>query len=317
LTAARAASMKEKAKQWLTRMPGVYRVASAAYRSLAVVRQMAYLTRHTRRIMMGSRAVVVTYPSQPRSRWGYGAAGEARLTAVIEKNRGEYERMLRSFAPFRGAIERIPQIAAAGSAEPNWDNGYFLALDAAALYGVIATARPRRLFEIGSGNSTRFARRAIRDQGLPTSLLSIDPSPQADIDEICDVVVRQPLEEVDVALFDQLEAGDILFFDGSHYPFMNSDVVVLWVEILPRLKPGVLVHVHDVFLPYDYPPDWVERFYSEQYLLAVALLAPRAALDVVLPNQFIAKDPALRRVVDESLGPRAADGGTSFWMRTR
>jgi len=140
---------------------------------------------------------------------------------------------------------------------------------------------------------------------------------QAQINELCDTVVRQCLEDMDTAMFDELEAGDILFFDGSHHSFMSSDVVVFFLEILPRLRPGVILHIHDIFLPYDYPSEWVERYYTEQYLLAVALMAPQRNFDVVFPAHFVQRDPALSALLDAQVGPRAIGGGASFWLRTR
>ena len=93
------------------------------------------------------------------------------------------------------------------------------------------------------------------------------------MDAVCDTVIRQPLETLDTAgIIENLQAGDILFVDGSHRCFTNSDVTVVFLEILPRLQPGVLVHFHDILLPYDYPPAWSRRYYSEQYLLACWLL---------------------------------------------
>src|SRR5690606_30946570 len=94
-----------------------------------------------------------------------------------------------------------------------------------------------------------------------------------EIDMICDNVFREPLEDVGLEIFDALGAGDILYIDNSHRAFMNSDVTVVFLDILPRLKPGVLVQIHDVTLPYDYPEVWIDRHYSEQYLLAAWLLA--------------------------------------------
>jgi hypothetical protein len=311
------ANLKDKARDLLARMPGLYKTASAAYRSLNVVQGIAYVAQHAAPIMKGARAIVVAYSSTPRPRWGHGVPAHPGLESVIAAGRPEYERLLRAFGPLRGALDAIPDAAGIDDPEPSWMNGFFTGIDAAGLYCMLGTQRPRRYMEIGSGYSTKIARRAIRDQGLPTTLLSIDPSPQATVDALCDTVMRQPLEDVDLALFDQLEAGDVLFFDGSHHAFMNSDVTVLWLDVLPRLKPGVLIHIHDIFLPYDYPPEWVDRFYTEQYLLAVALQAPQPAYDVVLPAQYIVKDPALAKLLDEQLGPRAAGGGGSFWLRKR
>lgn len=108
---------------------------------------------------------------------------------------------------------------------------------------------------------------------MPTEITSIDPYPRAEIDQISNLVYRKGVEEIDLSLFDSLSENDIVFFDGSHRSFQNSDVTVFFLEIIPRLKPGVVVGVHDIFLPNDYPPDWLERYYNEQYLLATYILA--------------------------------------------
>jgi hypothetical protein len=108
----------------------------------------------------------------------------------------------------------------------------------------------------------------------------------------------------------------VLFFDGSHHAFMSSDVVVFFLEILPRLRPGVLVHVHDIFLPYDYPDEWADRYYSEQYLLALALLSPGSRLEIVFPSAFIHRDPVLSEAVRLHWGPRSEGTVASFWVRT-
>jgi Methyltransferase domain len=132
---------------------------------------------------------------------------------------------------------------------PFWNNIYFTALDAAALTGLLLSRRPRRYLEIGSGHSTKFAAHAIRSAALPTTISSIDPRPRADIDALCHRKIRAPLERCQLALFDELEAGDFLFFDGSHRIFQNSDVTAFFLDVVPRLKRGVLVHVHGIFLP--------------------------------------------------------------------
>lgn len=311
-------TLKVTAKRFLRNSPALYRPISLAYRSLDIARGMAYLMANRSKIMMGARPVLVSYPGDLSPRWLENGSGHPHLAKIIGENRAAYADLVRSFGSFRGALEGIPDAAPFDSSEPCWSNNFFNGIDAIALYGILASQRPRRYFEIGSGYSTKFARRAMRDQGLATTLLSIDPSPQASIDALCDTVIRQRLEDLDVSIFDQLEAGDILFFDGSHHAFMSSDVVVFWLEILPRLRPGVLVHIHDIFLPFDYPAEWSDRYYSEQYLVAVALAAPRRSLEVVFPALFVQRDPALSRLVEESCGPRAMSGQAgSFWVRTR
>jgi hypothetical protein len=206
-------------------------------------------------------------------------------------------------------------------------NPFFSALDAISLYGLLGSREPALYFEVGSGNSTKFARRAVSDLHLKTKIISLDPSPRAEIDTLCDRVIRQPLEDVDIALFDELQAGDILFVDNSHRVFQNSDVTVFFLEVLPRLKPGVIVHIHDIFLPFDYPRAWVNRHYSEQYLLATYLLAEYRKLDILLPLAYISRHPITEPLLEAewehptfqrafAYNRQFAGGhiGTSFWM---
>jgi hypothetical protein len=200
---------------------------------------------------------------------------------------------------------------------PYWNNHWLPPLDAFSLMHFLIETRPRRYIEVGSGMSTIFARHAIGSAGgAYTKITSIDPEPRAGIDSRCDEVVRERLECVDFGVFDQLEAGDILFFDGSHVTFADSDVVVFFLEVLPRLKAGVLVQVHDIFWPYDYPPEWRSRFYSEQYMLAMPILYGK--YETVLANAFISRDPDLRSRVERLTSGSSVYGyyGQSYWFRT-
>src|SRR5205085_7340172 len=118
--------------------------------------------------------------------------------------------------------------------------------------------------------------------------------------------------------FDALAAGDILFIDGSHRVFMNSDVAVLFLDVLPRLKPGVLVHIHDIYLPSDYPPRIIDWYYSEQYMLAAALLAGHQNFRVLLPGHYVASQPEIAGVLDgfwsRAEMKEVPRGATSFWL---
>jgi len=113
----------------------------------------------------------------------------------------------------------------------------------------------------------------------------------------------------------------VLYVDGSHYCFQDSDVTVIFTEIIPRLPSGVIVEFHDIFLPYDYHPAWKERYYSEQYLLATALLTAPEKFDILLPNAFISNDPKLKALLDplwDNNGLAAVQRhGGSFWMRLK
>ncbi|MGI5240521.1 class I SAM-dependent methyltransferase [Dactylosporangium sp. CA-139066] len=263
------------------------------------------------------RPMFVDHLGDPQPRYGYGRPVHPQLAARFAEGKDRYRAHLSAFRAHLDAFRAIPLQAELTDPTPYWGNGWLPPLDALALTGFLAETNPRRYLEIGSGNSTKFARRAIADHGLRTTITSIDPSPRAEIDALCDTVIREPLEHTDLSRFDELEAGDIVFFDGSHRAFMGSDVTVFFFEVLPRLRPGVLVHIHDILLPSDYPPEWRWRAYSEQYLLAAFLLADRGRYVVELPNAYIADDPALGGLFDDlwaglGLGDRLRP--SSFWL---
>ncbi len=226
------------------------------------------------------------YPVRPVPRWGYDKPPHPQLNNVLGQGRHDYIDTIGTFAKFSSIMKSVPKDGSPDSMTPYWTNGWFENLDAAALIGILASRAPKTYMEIGSGNSTKFARHTIRQAGLPSSIISIDPMPRAGIDTLCDRIVRAPLEDCDIAVFDQLEAGDVLFFDGSHRAFTNSDVTVFFLDVLPRLKPGIVIHIHDIFLPWDYLPEWEHRMYSEQYMLAAMLLCPQPGLKVISPNFF-------------------------------
>jgi hypothetical protein len=196
-------------------------------------------------------------------------------------------------------------------------------LDAAMLYALPTLTRARTYLEIGSGNTTKFVRRGITDHGADTRVISIDPAPRAEVDQLCDQVHRVPLEVASPKVFDELKSGDVVAIDGSHRCFQNSDVTVFFLEVLPRLPAGVLIFIDDIFLPSDYPGEWRDRYYSEQYLLAVLLMADRGRrYEIVFPSHFSFLDPSLRRSTDRVWSelaipnlPRATASG--FWMRIR
>ncbi|MEU4505807.1 class I SAM-dependent methyltransferase [Streptomyces sp. NPDC024089] len=237
---------------------------------------------------------------------------------LLEKNRKCYAEHLTGFLEYADQLAGIPLKGVEKASTAYWGNTWLPPLDALSLYGFLASERPARYLEVGSGNSTKFARQAVRDLGLDTRITSIDPEPRAHIDHLCDEVVRVPLQDADLGVFAELEPGDILFIDGSHRLHMGSDVMVFFCELLPRLKPGVLIQVHDIMLPADYPESWRWRLYSEQYLLAALLTAAPERFDVRLPNAFIHADPELRKIVAplwRRLGVTKHFHPGSFWWR--
>lgn len=261
------------------------------------------------------------YPTTSRNEPRYTAAHRnPHIDAALEAGVERYAALLRRFEAYFDALRRIPATAPEDGSEPCFINPFFDGLDGAALYCLLAELRPALYIEVGSGHSTRFARRSIRDNDLATRLVSIDPVPRAEIDRLCDEVVRQPLEDVDPRFFDRLGANDVLFLDNSHRCFMNSDVTVCFLDLLPRLAPGVYVHLHDIFWPLDYPADWRGRYYNEQYILGALLAAGLPGYEIVLPNHFVSMRPDLAALVEPlwASAPELAAAprdGKSFWLR--
>ena len=256
------------------------------------------------------------YPYDPRSRhWD----PKSKLYRLVASGADRYLDFLRSVAVFQPFYERIP-VRESAKSMPHWVNGLFPAVDAITLYGILALHNPRRFIEVGSGNSTLFARQAIKDHRLRTSIISIDPLPRAAIDDVCDEVIRLPLEKVSRTLFDSLHEDDVIFVDNSHRAFSNSDVTVFFTEILPDLPSGLIYGLHDIFLPLDYPEEWSNRWYNEQYLLACYLLGGARGDTIVCANAFLSVvEPRLLEPLSPILDSPRLKGiertGGAFWMR--
>lgn len=243
------------------------------------------------------------------------------LNKIIDANRAVYQDHLEDFLRFKDAFLKIRKRSEETDENlPGWNNDFLPGLDIVALYGMIARYQPETYVEIGSGNSTQVVRKAINDLGLSTKIISIDPFPRANIDHLADVVIREPIESLkDYSLIENLKANDILFIDNSHRAFPNSDVTVCMLELLPSLQKDVVVHIHDIYLPYDYPQFMCDRAYSEQYLLAPFIIANPEKYETICPNFFISEDESLSGILrpiweNESLKDVEQHGG-SYWLK--
>lgn len=268
------------------------------------------------------QTVHLDYKVNPRPRFGHGQPAHPALLDCVERNLDDYRRLLQSFMAYADNIHSIQDVSAEKDENnPVWNNGFLPGLDIIGIYGMIAEYRPMKYIEIGSGNSTKVARKAIRENQLQTEITSIDPYPRANIDHLADRVIRKPFEDMDDNRFiiDSLNANDILFIDNSHRVFPNSDAMICFLELLPYLKPGVIVHIHDIYLPYDYPQFMCDRFYNEQYVLAAFVLANPERYKTILPNYFISEDPELRSIIEPiwehpNLKNVERHGG-SYWLQ--
>jgi predicted O-methyltransferase YrrM len=152
---------------------------------------------------------------------------------------------------------------------PRWDQSWFPRLDGAAAWAITTAHAPERIIEVGSGHSTRMLTHAASE---PCSITCIDPQPRAVLEGLPINWHREVLAEHHLPMFAELQSGDIAFFDSSHVLWPGSDVDMIFNRILPALRPGVLVHIHDILLPDPYPPGWDWRGYTEQNGLAGWLL---------------------------------------------
>jgi predicted O-methyltransferase YrrM len=244
---------------------------------------------------------------------GIDLAGDAQLDlldALRSGHRAEYESLAR--AP-TGVDHRY-----------HLGNGFFDAVDAEVLYALLRHLKPRRYVEVGSGYSTLLAAQALlrnREDGAPCELVVVDPNPSAVVRAgfagLTELVPR-PVQELPPDVVERLQPGDVLFVDSTHVLAVGSDVQHLFQEVLPRLGPGVVVHLHDIFLPGEYPREWVHRmrwFWNEQYVLA-AFLAFNTTFDVMWAASWLHRHhPGRLARAFSSYRPGASPGPSSFWMR--
>lgn len=263
--------------------------------------------------------VFLDYPVDMQPRYGHGKQPNSALFDLINSRRVHYASLLEKVLSYSGNLQAIRHAQdETDASRPGWNNGFLPGLDIAVLYSMIAEKRPGRYVEVGSGNSTKVARMAVVDHGLSTRITSIDPMPRAEIDQLAHEVIRQPFESVDLQSILSLERGDILFIDNSHRILPNSDATVFFLEVLPQLREGVIVHIHDIYLPFDYPQFMCDRAYSEQYGLAIAMLSNPERFVSLCPNYFISEDHELSAILKSLWEHPNLTGveqhGGSFWL---
>jgi hypothetical protein len=198
-----------------------------------------------------------------------------------------------------------------------WNNPAFGPMDAAAYYAIIRTKRPTRVIEVGSGYSTLLAAKAALRNG-DTQLTCVEPYPLPMLRDVKGIsaFIEKPVQEVPLTEFDKLRQGDVLFVDSTHVSKIGSDVNFLILEVLPRLREGVLVHFHDIFIPFEYPREWlVERniFWNEQYLVLAYLLGGRGIVRTMHYYLGRTREDELREIFP--FLPKV--GGGSLWFETR
>ncbi|EKD28786.1 MAG: hypothetical protein ACD_79C00205G0006, partial [uncultured bacterium] len=207
-------------------------------------------------------------------------------------------------------------------------NGNFMAIDGNVYYSMIRYLNPGKIIEIGSGNSTLLALSAIRknmESGGKTDLICIEPYRGAALRKLgLKQLIEKKVQEVKAEFFESLEKNDILFIDSSHVLRTGNDVWWEYCEILPRLKSGVYVHIHDISLPKPYPECYFDQnlFFNEQYVLQT-FLAFNDKFEVIWPGNYMITG-FLERIRNSFLPEYDLmrekypfSEPSSFWMRVR
>jgi hypothetical protein len=235
------------------------------------------------------------------------------IEGLFEANTAKFAAELQALDEYAGALRSIGQLPAPA---PRWGQDWFPRLDAAIAYAIVRRHRPARIVEVGSGHSTRFMARAVADGGLATQILAVDPAPRAALQGLPIEWLPATVPACGLAPFQRLAAGDVLFIDSSHILMPGTDVDFLLNEVLPILPAGVLLHLHDVFLPDDYPASWSWRGYNEQSGVA-ALLDGR--WEALFASRYVATRLS-DRVRDSAVAQLPLLSGameTSLWLRRR
>ena len=241
--------------------------------------------------------------------------GATAYPAVEELFNAAGERQREFLSNINKYTEVIEKIGENNPPEPRWDQDWFPRMDAVAAYVMVREFRPRRIIEVGSGHSTRFMARAVRDGVLSTRITAVDPGPRAMIDGLDVETVSKLVHEVPPELFGELGAGDILFIDSSHILMPGTDVDYLFNSVLPRLPSGVLIHIHDILLPDPYPDTWTWRGYNEQ--LGAAALLQGGAYEILFSSHYAVTrlQNSFEETVAAGLPLNKGALETSLWLR--
>lgn len=239
----------------------------------------------------------------------------------IDLNVDEQLELLRQLEQYQETVE-YPVEQPDNPSAYFYKNDQFPVLDAEFLHAALCHFRPRSVIEVGSGFSsliTAGVNRQILNNAI--DFTCIEPYPRQFLIDGVDGIsnlVRKKVEDVELSFFDRLKSGDILFVDSSHVAKIGSDVNYLFFEVIPRLNPGVMVHIHDVFLPDEYPKVWAideGRNWNEQYVLR-AFLQFNNAWKVLWSAYYMATRQT-QAVMDVFPRFPLLGGGGSFWMVRR
>lgn len=209
----------------------------------------------------------------------------------IEMNEQKQLNLLKDLSIYQEEYSRIPFKGKPQGCKFYFKNLAFDGVDALLYYCMIRYFSPQNIIEVGSGWSTKIAAQAVVKNGQG-KLICIEPYPQPFMQKLfpgLSKVIAKKVEDIPMDFFSQLKKDDILFIDSSHTVKTGGDVNYLFLEVLPRLNKGVVIHIHDIFFPFDYPKDWIlkdHRLWAEQYLLQ-AFLMFNGSFQILYSNSYM------------------------------
>jgi hypothetical protein len=243
----------------------------------------------------------------------------SELVGIDMNDSFQLDLVRKHFPKFR---DEYDQFSTTPTGEPDHfyaKKGPFRGIDAIVAHCMVRHYQPRLIIEIGAGvSSLVLGAAAMKNNNR--ALICIEPFPQEVLKQGFPglrSLIEKRVQDIDLEFFSQLRSGDIIFIDSSHTVKIGGDVNYLFLEVLPRLNPGVIVHVHDIFFPFDYRRDWVMdefRFWTEQYLLQ-SFLSFNSQFEVLMANRYLSYN--YRKDLKAAFPSLPALGGGSFWMRRK
>ncbi|MDH3618646.1 MAG: class I SAM-dependent methyltransferase [Nitrosopumilus sp.] len=199
--------------------------------------------------------------------------------------------LIEKFSKYANELKSFPHDHTGNESQFYFNNEFFGQMDSIIYYSMIREFNPKRIIEVGSGFSTMIASQAS-SKNSDTLITSIEPYPNSVLTKglpNLEELIKKPVQEVSLEKFKELEKNDILFIDSSHVVHIGSDVNYLFLEVIPELKKGTMIHIHDWFYPFEYPKSWINDrkiFWNEMYLVQ-AFLTGNSDYDILTSNYYL------------------------------
>lgn len=240
-----------------------------------------------------------------KTSWGPSGLIHPQIDELLTSNKDKFNNLIDEFLVNQEQFNLLGDLV---------ENGYCSSMDAFTLFNIIKKYKPSTYFEIGSGFSTLITRKSAELLEQDIRIVSIDPKPRTEVNNVCDLVIRSKFEDIDTwEEVDKLNASDIVFIDSSHISVGYSDVSMVFSTLIPRLKPGVIIHIHDIHLPFNYME--IFKHWNEQYLLIPYLLGNY--FEIIFPTFYVCWSGKF----DKQLQPLGEDFGlkmgASIWLQKK